>query len=70
MADQLELNLPELVARETGRARDRSTTGERVESPASRLPEPVGCLWGCWGTTECLCGQGELSDDPVWIEND
>jgi hypothetical protein len=35
---------------------------------ASHLP--VECLWGCRGTPTCLCGQGELSDDPVWIEND
>jgi hypothetical protein len=35
-----------------------------------RLPETVGCPVGCRGTVGCLCGQGELSDDPVWIEND
>jgi len=28
----------------------------------------VDCLWGCRGTPACLCGQGELSDDPVWVE--
>lgn len=49
-------------------AHDRSTV-----SPEER---PVGatldraCPVGCRGTTECLCGQGELSDDPLWIENE
>lgn len=33
-------------------------------------PEPVPCPVPCLGTTGCLCGQGELSDDPLWIEND
>lgn len=31
---------------------------------------PGGCLWGCRGTTDCLCGQGELSDNPLWMEAD
>jgi hypothetical protein len=29
---------------------------------------PGDCLWGCLGTMACLCGQQELSDDPLWIE--
>lgn len=32
--------------------------------------EPVDCPMGCQGTTQCFCGQGELSDDPLWIETD
>lgn len=30
----------------------------------------VDCLWGCRGTPRCLCGQGELSDSPLWMEAD
>lgn len=30
----------------------------------------VDCQWGCRGTIHCLCGQGELSDNPLWMEAD
>jgi hypothetical protein len=30
----------------------------------------VGCAVGCRGTVACLCGQGEMTDHPLWIEND
>jgi hypothetical protein len=46
--------------------RTRQTSEECPEGPEPTVDCPVGCR----GTTACLCGQGELSDDPVWIEND
>lgn len=42
------------------------TMEERPDGPLM----PVSCPVGCRGTTGCLCGQGELSDNPVWIERD
>lgn len=37
----------------------------RVQGPSTLVDCPVGCL----GTTDCLCGQGELSDNPLWTED-
>jgi len=54
----------------------RCLAPDRPPSPARSDERPVGvtldggCPVGCRGTTECLCGQGEFSDDPLWIEND
>lgn len=52
------------------RPRAPLTARSASEEPCSALSGPVECPVGCRGTTSCLCGQGELSDDPVWIEND
>ena len=49
------------------RARDRCETG--TTSAPERPPEAVCNRWHCLGTPECLCGQGEMSDDPLWIES-
>jgi hypothetical protein len=38
-------------------------------SGPERPPEAVCNRWHCLGTPECLCGQGEMSDDPLWIES-
>ena len=58
--DLLELAAPTASAR-TQAAVDECGGGDQPT---------VDCPVGCRGTTSCLCGQGELSDDPVWIEND
>ena len=47
-------------------ARTQRGPDERGEGVTS----PVECPVGCRGTAGCLCGQGELSDHPLWIEND
>lgn len=37
-------------------------------SEAQVSTDPGGCPVGCLGTLACLCGQEELSDSPLWIE--
>lgn len=42
----------------------------RARTSGIEVGHPVDCPVGCRGTMLCLCGQGELSDNPLWIEND
>ena len=67
---QLTLTLSERPQRPTRAACTVPVPADRAEERLVVHVLAVECPVGCRGTTECLCGQGELSDDPVWIEND
>lgn len=44
--------------------------GRPAYAPQRSVVIPVECAVGCQGTMACFCGQGELSDDPLWVERD
>ncbi len=69
-AVQGQLTLSGLHLEQRGPEEASLTKISGAEGPSAPSSGPVECLWGCRGTPECLCGQGELSDDPLWIEND
>lgn len=69
-ADLRQPTLPGLDAGSLSRPQSRSDPQQDDQGAAGAPPPPVECLWACQGTTRCLCGQGELSDDPLWIENE
>lgn len=47
---------------------DASSSAEADVNRVETSPVAVECPVGCRGTTNCLCGQQELSDNPLWIE--